>query len=450
MNKPRAIEYFLFVAFLSLCIYIGYSLSRYETGLLLSAYFAAFGVYLYLTLLSPRDTSVDFWFYGSIVLRALFLFSIPNLSDDFYRFIWDGRLLASGNHPFAQLPVYYIDNHVSIQGINEDLFSKLNSPEYFTIYPALSQYVFWLAASLSPNNIHGSVLVIKIVMFATEIGSLFLLRKLISSFNLPPSRVLLYALNPLVIIELVGNAHLEAMMIFFVLLAIVLLNSNKELLSAVAYSAAICVKIIPVIFLPVIIQRLGWRKAWKFCMITGIAALVMFIPLLDQQIISGFYQSIGYYFSRFEFNASIYYIVRWLGWIIFGFNIIQYSGIILAGLALIAIIRIAIHTKQASSSSALTVDQDFISRLMLVQLIYLLFTTTVHPWYVSMLLMLAVLTEFRFVLLWTAMIYVTYAGYTADTFRENLWLTAIEYTVVLGYLAYEIIWERKYFRWQLR
>ena len=105
----------------------------------------------------------------------LFLFSIPNLSDDFYRFIWDGRLLASGNHPFAQLPVYYIDNNISIQGIDEELFKSLNSPEYFTIYPALSQYVFWLAASLAPHSVYGSVLVIKMVIFAAEIGSLFLL-----------------------------------------------------------------------------------------------------------------------------------------------------------------------------------------------------------------------------------------------------------------------------------
>ncbi|HMG93956.1 MAG TPA: glycosyltransferase 87 family protein [Chryseolinea sp.] len=450
MHKPKAIEYFLFVAFLSLYIYIGYEVSRHETGLLFSAYFAAFAVYVYLTLVSPRESSVDFWFYGSIVLRALFLFSIPNLSDDIYRFIWDGRLLASGNHPFAQLPIFYIDNNVSIQGIDEDLFTKLNSPEYFTVYPALSQYVFWLAASLSPNNVNGSVLVIKIVMFTAEIGSLFLIRRLVSNFNLPPSRVLLYALNPLIIIELVGNSHLEALMIFFVLLAIVSLNNNRDVLSAVGYAAAICVKIIPVIFLPVLIQRLGWRKGWKFCIITGITALVIFIPLFDQQIISGFYQSIGYYFNRFEFNASLYYIVRWLGWIIFGFNIIQYAGIMLACLALLLIIRIASHTKQASSASESIVDQDVITQLMIVQLIYLLFTTTVHPWYLSMLLMLAVLTEFKFVLLWTAMIYVTYAGYTTDAFRENLWLTAIEYAVVLGYLAYEIIWERKYFRLSLR
>ena len=134
-------------------------------------------------------------------------------------------------------------------------------------------------------------------------------------------------------------------MIFFVLLAIVFLNSNRELLSAVAYSAAICVKIIPVIFLPVIIQRLGWRKAWKFGMITFITALVIFMPLFDQQIISGFYESIGYYFSRFEFNASLYYVVRWLGWMIFGFNIIQYAGIILGVSCFHDIIRIVYHSQ---------------------------------------------------------------------------------------------------------
>src|SRR5688572_21626771 len=145
MHKPKAIEFLLFVAFLILYIYIGYQVSRHETGLLLSAYFAAFAFYLYLTVVKPHNSNVDFWFYGSIVLRALLLFSIPNLSDDIYRFIWDGRLLASGHHPFAQLPAYYIDNNISIQGIDEELFKSLNSPKYFTIYPALSQYVFWLA-----------------------------------------------------------------------------------------------------------------------------------------------------------------------------------------------------------------------------------------------------------------------------------------------------------------
>ena len=445
MHKPKVIEYLLFIAFLILYVYIGYQVSRHETGMLLSAYFASFVIYLYLTVVSPHNTNVDFWFYGSIVLRALFLFSIPNLSDDFYRFVWDGRLLASGNHPFAQLPAYYIENNISIQGIDEELLKSLNSPEYFTIYPALSQYVFWLAASLAPHSVHGSVLVIKMVIFCAEIGSLFLLRNLIRGFNMPPSRVLLYALNPLVIVELVGNSHLDALMIFFILLAIVFLNSRREAFSAVAFSAAICIKIVPVIFFPVIIQRLGWSKAWKFCAITVITSLVLFLPLFDRQIISGFYESIGYYFNRFEFNASIYYVVRWLGWMIFGFNIIQFAGVILGGIAFLVIIWIAYHTKQASSASAETLDKDFFTGLLFVHLTYLLFTTTVHPWYISMLVMFAVLTEFRFVVLWTAMIYLTYAGYSQHTFSENLWLTAMEYIIVLGYLAYEILWERKYF-----
>ncbi|HEY5919434.1 MAG TPA: glycosyltransferase 87 family protein [Chryseolinea sp.] len=448
MHKPKAIEFLLFIAFLILYVYIGYQVSRHETGLLLSAYFAAFAFYLYLVVVKPHNSNVDFWFYGSIVLRALLLLSIPNLSDDIYRFIWDGRLLASGHHPFAQLPAYYIDNNISIQGIDEELFKSLNSPEYFTIYPALSQYIFWLAASLSPHSVYGGMLVIKMIIFIAEIGSLFLLRHLVREFNLPPSRVLLYALNPLLIIELIGNAHLDGLMIFFVLLAIALLINKRETFSAVAFSAAICIKIVPVIFFPVIVQRLGGRKAWRFCAITVITSLVIFLPLFDRQIISGFYESIGYYFNRFEFNASVYYVVRWLGWLIFGFNIIQYAGIILGVIAFLIIIKIAYHNKQRSPVSAATLDQDFFTGLLFVHLTYLLFTTTVHPWYVSMLLMFAVLTEFRFVVLWTAMIYLSYAGYTQHTFRENLWLTAIEYTVVLGYLAYEILWERKYFRLQ--
>jgi hypothetical protein len=71
-------------------------------------------------------------------------------------------------------------------------------------------------------------------------------------------------------------------------------------------------------------------------------------------------------------------------------------------------------------------------------LIYFLFTTTLHPWYIIPLLVLSIFTDFKFVILWTGVIFLTYAGYHSEGFQENLWITAFEYAAVLGYLAYEL------------
>jgi hypothetical protein len=74
--------------------------------------------------------------------------------------------------------------------------------------------------------------------------------------------------------------------------------------------------------------------------------------------------------------------------------------------------------------------------------IYLLFTTTLHPWYISTLFMFSVFTSYRFVAVWTGMIFLTYAGYSQDAFHEVLWLTSLEYVTVLGYLGYELWMQR--------
>ncbi|MEQ9229236.1 MAG: hypothetical protein RIF46_01035, partial [Cyclobacteriaceae bacterium] len=80
------------------------------------------------------------------------LFATPSLSDDFYRFIWDGRLLAHGIHPFAELPGFYLDPSLNIPGIDQSLFDNLNSKEYFTIYPPFAQLIFLISVLIFPKS----------------------------------------------------------------------------------------------------------------------------------------------------------------------------------------------------------------------------------------------------------------------------------------------------------
>ncbi|MFN7259780.1 MAG: polyprenol phosphomannose-dependent alpha 1,6 mannosyltransferase MptB [Cyclobacteriaceae bacterium] len=164
---------------------------------------------------SESETEISFWIVAAILFRLCFLFSTPLLSDDFYRFIWDGRLLAAGVHPFAELPRFYIENNSTIPGIDKSLFDKLNSPDYFTIYPPVNQLIFWVAARLSFGSILSGVVVIRLFIIASEIGTIWLIKKILHHYQLPARNALLYALNPLVIIELTGNLHFEALLIFF-------------------------------------------------------------------------------------------------------------------------------------------------------------------------------------------------------------------------------------------
>ena len=454
MLNQKPINYSLLICSLFLYGLLGYYIQRHETVLLLPSYFSVFAIYLYITLKSP-DENTKFWFYASILFRITLLFSVPALSDDFYRFIWDGRLLASGYHPFAEVPSYYIQKGADIPGINIDLFQKLNSSYYFTIYPPVAQFIFWLGVKISPNSVYGSVLVMKSTVFLAEIGSLILIKKLLIRFKLPAKRILIYALNPLVILELTGNIHLEAIMIFFLLLCIFLLFQKYFLVSAMAFSGAVCVKLIPLIFLPALLPRLGWKKSFVFYTIVGCTCLVLFLPLFDREIISGFQNSIGYYFKKFEFNASLYYIVRAWGISYYGYNIIQTAGWILGLVGGIFIVAISLfgttlkvkeswlHFKPSTINQQRPSSNDPPLILLWILLLYFLFTTTLHPWYITTLLMLSIFTSYRFVVLWTALIFLTYAGYTQTGFHENLWITLFEYLLVLSYLVYELLWRKK-------
>ena len=446
----------------SLCTYafLGYAVERHETLLLFGGYALVFSIYCYVVSTYSGDLNVTFWLWGGVLFRTLLIFSVPNLSDDFYRFIWDGRLFAGGHHPFAELPLYYTENNLSIPGIDKALFIKLNSPHYFTVYPPISQYIFLIAVKLSPHSVYGSVLIMKALMLFAEIGSILLIKKLLIRFNLNLKGLLIYALNPLIIIEIVGNIHLEGIMIFFLLLAIVFLYSGKIIHCGFFFALAICTKMLPLIFLPALLRPLWWRKAILLNATILLACLVLSLPLLQKEIIVGLQKSLFYYFTTFEFNASLYYVVRWIGYLIFGFNIIQYSGAVLAFIGFLFIMAVSFSGEESGllrwwhdtnkvqsttgNGGSLAFDRGLLLSFMLILLIYFLFTTTLHPWYISTLLVLSVFTNFRFPLLWTGLIFLTYAGYNVGGFAENLWLTAIEYTAVLGYLAYELVWERKF------
>jgi len=450
---PRK-KFSYFAAIISLLAYfiIGYHFARYETVPLFLTYGILFLIYLWV-IREASDKQAQFWILAAFIFRISLLMAVPSLSDDFYRFIWDGRLLASGYHPFAELPGYYLESGVNVPGIDKALFENLNSPEYFTIYPPFAQFVFWLSVKVSPNSILVSIVAMRSMIILAEVGSIFIMRSLLRKFDLPIKNILLYVLNPLVILELTGNLHFEAFVIFFLLVGTYLIIDKKVIKSALSFSVAICTKLLPLIFIPLLLLRLGWKKAFVYCTIILSSCLLLFIPLWDREIVTGFSQSLGLYFKKFEFNSSLYYLVREYGFWSKGFNIIQSTGWKLGLMAGILIVVYAIISSLIAKSRSIilpklssTVDYRLFTlpfALLWTLCIYFLFTTTLHPWYITTLLALSIFTQFRFPMVWTAFIFLTYIGYSQDGFSENLWITFVEYLVVFGYIVYELVWKKE-------
>ena len=430
-GKSGPVLYLASVLSLLLYVFIAYVVQRHQSFLLLGSYTLLFATFLAMWYYAYSSKRVRWLVVLAIFLRITLLLAFPNLSDDIYRFVWDGRLMNNGIHPFSHLPAYFMTpGSPDVPGITSSLYYQLNSPEYFTIYPPVSQFFFSVSASIFPESVHGSAIVMRIFIIVAEIGSLWLITRILFHYKLPSRHVLLYALNPLIILELTGNLHFEAFMIFFLLVAIYFFLTRKYIISALALAFSIGSKLLPLIFLPLLIRRIWGKQLLIYYVLTGVFTVVLFLPLINSDLIRGMTSSLSLYFQRFEFNASIYYLLREAGFYLKGYNTIHVLGKYLAVAAFILIMGYALIHKPKRVRLP--------EAMLWVMMIYCLLTTTLHPWYLATVVLLSVFTPFRFPVLWSFMVFVTYVGYSEVGFQENLTLTALEYTFVFVFMLYEI------------
>ena len=425
MQSTAKKEYRLFVvlALVSLCCYgvIAYGIPRTSfipllllTALLFSGYWG----------LIKKDFSGGNFkqlMILVIVSRLVFLFAIPSLSDDYFRFIWDGVLTNSGINPYLYVPAS-VNIGVPVTFENE-LKAGMNSLPYFSPYPPVLQACFFVGVKLGGYHLLSDIVALRILSLLAETGVILLLLKMLAHLQLPRHLVFLYALNPLVIMELTGNLHGEVWMILFLLGSVYMLLKQHYAVSALLLGLAISSKLLPLMFMPVIISYIGIRRGWMFCLISILTFAVSFVPFMDGVFIQHMAQSVGYYFQKFEFNASIYYVLRWIGYDITGFNLIYFIGSLLPVVALAFILWIAFHKK-------VTTVTELFERLLYTLLIYYLFSLIVHPWYITVLVAVTVFTKQRFALGWSALVMLSYSTYIQQPYHEMLWLTAIEYTVL--------------------
>jgi hypothetical protein len=421
----------------SLTWWLGYRAQRSDFGPFIAAFSVFFALYSWVVWVElPRRPHWERAYrYLGIGLRVLLLWSIPNFSDDVYRFLWDGRLVLAGQSPFAHPPDYFAENQLFTASLSPELFARLNSPAYFSVYPPLCQWAFALAAWLAPVSVPAGVLVLKLVLLGFECGSIALLRK----GSGQPHAAVLYALNPLILLELVGNCHFEGAMIFFLLAGLGALRKGQEARAGLYWALATAAKMLPLLFLPLLWRWLGWRPGIRFLGALGLALLLLFAPLLaDWAHIA---QSLDLYFRQFQFNASVYYLLRWAGFVRFGFDTGEFIGPGLGLLSFVGTLLLALFAGgrlPGVPNLPGLIDLEGLSGLMVFNLLlYLSLSSTVHPWYVTVPFALSCLGRWRFPWLWSGLVALSYSHYAGGGFQENYALIALEYSILWTFLLWE-------------
>jgi HJR/Mrr/RecB family endonuclease len=230
-------------------------------------------IYLAAAWLSLRSRDSRRLLVLGLIFAALFrlsiIFSPPYLSDDIYRYVWDGRVQSAGINPYRYIPAEQSLAHLR----DEKIYPNINRRDYaHTMYPPVAEGVFLLITRVSE-----SVTWMKAVMVGLEAIAVWALVQLLVSFGFARQRVLIYAWHPLAVWEFAGSGHVDALAIAFIALALLVRRKRGETLTGFLLACATCVKLFPAVLFPAFYIRRSWKMPLAFVA----TILITYLPYLS-------------------------------------------------------------------------------------------------------------------------------------------------------------------------
>ncbi|MFH0725743.1 MAG: glycosyltransferase 87 family protein [Pseudomonadota bacterium] len=324
--------------------------------------------------------------------RLLFVFHPVSLSDDIFRYLFDGRQLLFGVNPYTLSPVDAARFNVSLVALAE----KVNHPELVTIYPPAAQLLF-AAGALS-----GSVTGMKLFLIGLDLFLILLILRLLSALDLPPWRAIFYAWHPLSVIEIAASGHIDGAGIFFVFLALCACfprpRGGKDFLNGpadsdftgnrvflpftggVVFSIAVLVKLLPVVFLPGYLRLSRGHGRWLFLLGFVIGCLLLILPFLPD--IRNSFATLQRYGATWEFSGFLFRSLR---------NLFSSGKVarVMLGVLFVLVVgwchgRAGVGRNTTSTSSEMLLE--VLKTGYFISLCFLLLTPTLHPWYALYLL----------------------------------------------------------------
>ncbi len=192
----------------------------------------------------------------ALLLRLVAVSAPPFLSNDMYRYVWDGWVQAAGINPYRYIPA---DPHLAFLR-DAVVYPNINRADYaHTIYPPAAEMVFLAGTRLAAWCSLPPVLGLKLVLLALEAVGIFAIVRLLGLAGLPRARVLIYAWNPLPVWEFASSGHVDAIAVCFVALALLAAAAGGRSLAGAALAAATLTKFLPAVLFPALWRRWDWR-----------------------------------------------------------------------------------------------------------------------------------------------------------------------------------------------
>ncbi len=375
-------------------------------------------LFVVIWLLLRKQQLSNIWFYiiliTGILFRLTLLPSDPIASDDIYRYIWDGKVIANGINPFKYSPADKSLNFLH----TEMLPAKINHPDMKTIYPPYSQLMFFLSYKLFGESFLG----IKLFLLISEILTIILLVSLIKKLNLPLQNISLYAICPLPIMQFMVDGHIDGVGFPILLLTIYLYLNKKKINSFLMMGVSITTKFISGMILPFMWKEEKWKGKILLIILPFLVLGVFYIPFYSGNVFP--LESLFQFSSNWIANSSVFSILFFL------IKDNQDARLVSLILFVLAALVLFFGKKQLTY------------KFYMIFFLFLLFSPTVHPWYVTWLALLLPL-GFK----WSGFIFIVLINLVnillIDYVKYNVWytfhwITIIEYAPVIVLFLYEI------------
>jgi alpha-1,6-mannosyltransferase len=288
-----------------------------------------------------------------VIFRITLIPAVPTTSPDVFRYIWEGEIAAHGINPYQVPPDAPLLNQY-----HSDLWSKVGFKNMTSIYPPFAQAAFLIGYIISGESVLG----LKIIYLICEIITLIFLLKLLRLKKINPDYIILYAWLPIPIMEYFINAHIDAVGIAFFILFLYYIEKKRNNLSAVFFALSFLVKFYPLMLFPLLIKKIGIIKLIPFTVIFLFTSIIFYAPFLTSDF--AVKNSLTTYLLKWEFNGSVYNLIKI-------FSDRDLARIICSILLLIAIIVISYKYR------------DFVNGAFGVLLSFVIFATTIYPWYLG-------------------------------------------------------------------
>jgi hypothetical protein len=205
----------------------------------------------------------------AIGLRAYVLLFDPLLSSDIYRYVWDGKVQATGINPYRYVPA-----DPALASLRDGtIFPHINrATTAVTIYPPVAQFFFLIVTRIGEN-----VTVMRLALVGCEAVTVAIIALFLRRMNRPVTRVVAYLWHPLPLWEIASSGHVDALMLALMLLGLWIALSGHALCGAALIAFSVLVK-------PYVVTVLAriWRP-WDLKMPLVVIAIITlcYLPYLS-------------------------------------------------------------------------------------------------------------------------------------------------------------------------